>query len=464
MFADQLWEAVLGELELTISKANFTTWFKNTFIADIDGNSAIVGVPNAFTKAWLENKYNDNIIAAINKSSQGKITTVVYKVSANKPARASLADATTDDSPAVLSTNSKIQTDTKQTTTTNEKTNSFNLNPKYTFQSFIVGKGNDLATAAAKAVVDRPGEVYNPLFLYGGVGLGKTHLLQAIGNAILEKTPSSRVVYINSEKFVNDYINSIKRGNVDELKKYYRTVDVLLIDDIQFIAGKEQTQEEFFHTFNELHQKNRQIVMTSDRPPKAIAEVEQRLISRFEWGMIADISVPDLETRYAILEAKCNSKNFDLSPEILSYVAENIQSNIRELEGALNRIIAYHQLNNSKLTLETVKNVLGSLSLSAKKSGLTPKKIANKVSEFYDISMDDLVGSCRRKEMVIPRQIVMWLLREELKSSYPSIGQELGGRDHTTAIHACNKIENEIKNNSKIKSDIDLIRQQLYAS
>lgn len=457
MIANQLWEAVLGELELSLSKANFTTWFKSTFIYSIDDDSIIIGVPNAFTKAWLENKYHDHISAAINKSSQGKVKEVIYKVAISKDV---------SDKPSELRVNTAGETApvvAKKSTATTEQ-NKFDLNPKYTFKTFIVGKGNDLATATAKAVVDRPGEVYNPLFLYGGVGLGKTHLLQAIGSALLEKNPRSRIVFVNTEKFVNDFINSIKRGATDNFKKHYRTADALLVDDIQFIAGKEQTQEEFFHTFNELHQKNKQIVLTSDRPPKAIAEVEQRLISRFEWGMIADISVPDLETRYAILEAKCAEKSVSLSPDILSYVAENIQNNVRELEGALNRIIAYHQLNNTELTLEMVQSVLGSLSLSAKKSGLTPKKIVSKVADFYDISITNLIGSCRRKELVGPRQIVMWLMREELKSSYPSIGQEIGGRDHTTAIHAYNKIETEIKTNSKIKSDIELIRQQLYAS
>jgi chromosomal replication initiator protein len=456
MLTNQLWETVLGELELTISKANFTTWFKNTFIYSLDGESVVIGVPNAFTKAWLENKYHSYILTALNKSSQGKIANIIYKVASPKEAPvkplASIQGALAETAPAAPTANEET------------KENKFNLNPKYTFKSFIVGKGNDLATAAAKAVVDRPGEVYNPLFLYGGVGLGKTHLLQAVGNALLEKNPNIKVVYLNTEKFVNDFINSIKHGRTDELKKYYRTVDVLLIDDIQFIAGKEQTQEEFFHTFNELHQKNKQIVMTSDRPPKAIAEVEQRLISRFEWGMIADVGVPDMETRYAILESKCNEKGIELLPEVVSYIAENIQNNIRELEGALNRIIAYKQLNNAEISLSVAQNVLGSLSLSAKKSGLTPKKIINKVAGFYDISVNDLVGSCRRKELVVPRQIVMWLMREELRSSYPSIGQELGGRDHTTAIHACNKIEGEIKENNKIKSDIELLRQQLYAS
>lgn len=460
MLTNQLWDAVLGELELTISKANFTTWFKNTFIYSVDDNSLVVGVPNAFTKAWLENKYHDHILTALNKSSQGKIDSVIYKVATNKEQNPEQVKN------HISSSNRQEGRESAGASEENIKPtqNTFNLNPKYTFETFIVGKGNDLATAAANAVVNKPGEVYNPLFLYGGVGLGKTHLLQAVGNALLAKDPKIKIVYLNTEKFVNDFINSIKRGTTDELKKYYRTVDVLLIDDIQFIAGKEQTQEEFFHTFNELHQKNKQIVMTSDRPPKAIAEVEQRLISRFEWGMIADIGVPDMETRYAILEAKCHEKNITLSPEIIAYVSENIQNNVRELEGALNRIIAYQQLNNAEITLESVKNVLGSLSLSAKKSGLTPKKIATKVADFYDISISDLVGSSRRKELVFPRQITMWLMREELKSSYPSIGQELGGRDHTTAIHACNKINEQIKNDNKTKSDIELIRQQLYAS
>jgi len=461
MLTNQLWDAVLGELELNISKANFTTWFKNTFIHSIDENSAVIGVPNAFTKAWLENKYHDHILSALNKSSQGKIDSVIYKVSSNK-------EQNPEQIKNHISSSENNEATEQENAIASEKNvsnlNNFNLNPKYTFDSFIVGKGNDLATAAANAVVNKPGEVYNPLFLYGGVGLGKTHLLQAIGNALLAKDPKIKIVYLNTEKFVNDFINSIKKGTTDELKKYYRTVDVLLIDDIQFIAGKEQTQEEFFHTFNELHQKNKQIVMTSDRPPKAIAEVEQRLISRFEWGMIADIGVPDMETRYAILEAKCHEKDISLSPDILAFVSENIQNNIRELEGALNRIIAYQQLNNTAITLEAVQNVLGSLSLSAKKSGLTPKKIATKVADFYDIAISDLVGSSRRKELVFPRQITMWLMREELKSSYPSIGQELGGRDHTTAIHACNKITDQIKNDNKTKSDIELIRQQLYAS
>ncbi|PIZ98371.1 MAG: chromosomal replication initiator protein DnaA [Candidatus Magasanikbacteria bacterium CG_4_9_14_3_um_filter_32_9] len=455
MISEQLWESVLGELELTISKANFTTWFKNTFIVSLDNDSVVIGVPNAFTKAWLENKYNVHIISALNKNCSSKINNILYKVVARGP-------ISTEVGKAVIAPPTAIDQPKNEPVAGQS---GFGLNPKYKFESFIVGRGNDLATAAAKAVVERPGEVYNPLFLYGGVGLGKTHLLHAIGSGILAKNPKAKIVCINSEHFVNDFINSIKRGMTDDLKRHYRSADVLLIDDIQFIAGKEQTQEEFFHTFNELHQKNKQIVLTSDRPPKAIAEIEQRLISRFEWGMIADISTPDLETRCAILESKCAERGFSICPEIIAYIAENVQNNIRELEGALNRIIAYHQLNNtSSLSLDIVQNVLGSLSLSVKKSGLTPKKITTKVADYFDISTANLVGISRRKELVVPRQIVMWLMREELKSSYPSIGQELGGRDHTTAIHACNKIENEMKINSKLKSDIDLIRQQLYAS
>ncbi|MCR4280648.1 MAG: chromosomal replication initiator protein DnaA [Candidatus Komeilibacteria bacterium] len=464
MHTNQLWETVLGELELSISKANFTTWFKNTFILSMDEDGVVVGVPNAFTKAWLENKYHQHIVDALGKSSRGNIKNVVYRVAAlteqpQTSERVVSVEVNNSNNPA---TSSPILASGARSD--GSASSPYGLNPKYTFQSFIVGKGNDLATAAARAVVDRPGEVYNPLFLYGGVGLGKTHLLQAVGNAMLETNPKAKIIYINSERFVNDFINSIKKGTMDELKKYYRSADALLIDDIQFIAGKEQTQEEFFHTFNDLHQKNKQIVLTSDRPPKAIAEIEQRLISRFEWGMIADISLPNLETRYAILEAKCSERNIEIAPDIISFIAENVQNNIRELEGALNRIIAYKQLNNTSLTLDVVQGVLGSLSLSAKKSGLTPKKILTRVASFYDIAMDDLLGSSRRKELVVPRQIAMWLMREELKSSYPAIGQEFGGRDHTTAIHACNKIEDAAKTDGKMKSDIDLLRQQLYAS
>ncbi|MCD4760389.1 chromosomal replication initiator protein DnaA, partial [bacterium] len=318
------------------------------------------------------------------------------------------------------------------------------------------------AQAAAQAAAQKPGEIYNPLFIYGGVGLGKTHLVQAVGNYILAKNPEKKILYINSEKFTNDFIFAIKSGQTDKFKARYRNIDVLLIDDIQFIAGKEQTQEEFFHTFNALHQNNKQIVISSDRPPKAIREIESRLISRFEWGMIADISFPDLETRMAILEIKCQAKGYDLDPKIIHYIAESIQENIRELEGALNRTIAFHQLNNTTPTLESVKSILGGISANPRKAGLTSKRLIRTITEFYDITLENLLGASRKKELVVPRQITMFLMREELKASYPNIGREIGGRDHTTAMHACIKITALIEVDERIKNDVLVLRQKIY--
>jgi chromosomal replication initiator protein len=452
---DKTWENVLAELELLISKANFTTWFKNTFIISTDENEAVVGVPNAFTKVWLEKKYHDKITTALENVLSKNNLQVIYRVG-NKDNLANASKETTR--PADVETaavhNSNNGSD--------QVVARFGLNPDYTFDNFVVGPGNELAQAAAHASAQKPGALYNPLFIYGGVGLGKTHLVQAIGNAILAKHPNKKVLYINSEKFTNDFIFAIRNGKTDQFKEKYRNIDVLLIDDIQFITGKEQTQEEFFHTFNALHQNNKQIVISSDRPPKAIPAVESRLISRFEWGMIADISFPDLETRMAILEIKAQDKNYKLDKEIISFVAENIQENIRELEGALNRIIAFHQLNNTTPTLESVKSILGGISTNPKKAGLTSKRLLSAVAIFFDIEMVDLLGASRKKELVVPRQISMFLMREELKASYPNIGQDIGGRDHTTAMHACIKISKLIDSDDKIKNDVAVLRQKIY--
>ena len=445
---DQLWQAVLGELELNISKANFTTWFKNTFIGSQEGEQVVVATPNAFTKTWLEKKYSDQILKALKNITNEAIRKVSFIVQAGKPVSARQPiDAVT---PRVEKSSESVEL------------NKFGLNKKYTFENFIIGKGNELASAAARAVTQRLGEVYNPLFIYGGVGLGKTHLVQAVGNELLKTNPKLRILYITSEKCTNDYVQSIKTGQTENFKRAYRNVDVLLVDDIHFMSGKEQTQEEFFHTFNALHQNNKQIVLSSDRPPKAIPDIEQRLVSRFEWGMTADIGAPDFETRIAILEAKCQEKGYNLDAEVIEYLAENVQNNVRELEGALNRIIGYHDLNKSTPNLESTKQVLQALTSSSARTNLTPKKIIQIVSSYFDISIDNLIGSCRRKEMVVPRQIVMYLMREEINSSYPSIGQELGVRDHTTAIHACNKIGLVMEKDEKIKNDIGIIKQRLY--
>lgn len=453
---EKTWQSVLGQLELLISRANFTTWFKNTFLAEFNNEQVVVGVPNSFTKVWLEKKYHDHITKALEDTLSKSNLQVIYRVE-NKENLANFSKK-----PEVTPQNETVVVHNNNNNNNNRNNNKYGLNQSYSFNTFIVGPGNELAQAAAMAAAQKPGEMYNPLFIYGGVGLGKTHLAQAVGNYILAKNPQKKVLYINSEKFTNDFIFAIKSGQTDEFKNIYRNVDVLLIDDIQFIAGKEQTQEEFFHTFNALHQNNKQIVISSDRPPKALGGIENRLISRFEWGMIADISFPDLETRVAILEVKCQQKNYQLEKELVHLVAESIQENIRELEGALNRIIAFHQLNNTKPSIESVRSLLGGISTNPKKAGLTSKKLLKIVSEFFDISMDDLLGASRKKELVMPRQIAMYLMREQLKASFPNIGQEIGQRDHTTAMHACLKISDLLNTDERLKNDLAVLKQKLY--
>ena len=450
MTNEELWQAILGELELSLSKANFTTWFKNTHIIEQDENKIVVAVPNAFTKAWLENKYNKFIIDALKNISQNKLSEVFYKVTTKPETQNNLV-------------NLKQIIKSKIEESTEEATNDNGLNPKYTFEKFIVGKSNELAHAAAKAVAKKPGGAYNPLFIYGGVGLGKTHLLQAIGHEILNKNPKTKLLYVTSEKFTNEFIQAVRGGKMKNFQNKYRDLDVLIIDDIQFIAGKEQTQEQLFHTFNDLYQNNKQIVLSSDRTPKSIPNLEQRLESRFEWGMIVDISKPDLETKIAIIQAKLQERNFSLNNKIIEYLANNIDNNIRELEGVLNRIIAHCQLmKNKNINLDDVKNIIQTINLHIPKNSLTSKKIIKTVADFYEISVEDVIGESRKKELVVPRQIIMYLMREEINASFPNIGHELGNRDHTTAMHAYNKIKKEVSKNEKIKTDIILIKQKLY--
>ena len=453
-----LWSAVLGELELALSKASFTTWLKNTFIMHNEGGRVTIGVPNTFSQAWLKQKYHQQIYKIIQGKSEERIKEIVYKVQTMRGFEEQVEQLKKEPQ--------KIEG--RATTQTESRTNSFEvyngINSKYTFDSFVVGKNSELARAAAQAVANNPGTTYNPLFIYGGVGLGKTHLMQAIGNQVLSQNPNKKIVYATCEQFTNDFISSIQAGNPERFTSLYRTADVLLIDDIQFLTGKEGTQDAFFHTFNDLHQKNKQVVITSDRPPKAIATLEDRLLSRFEWGMIADISQPDLETRIAILEAKCRDKQFELEREIIQYITMNIQNNIRELEGALNKIIAYYQLNQIEPTLESVKSVLFSLSNSSRKNdSVTIKKLLETVGDFYEIEHAELLGKSREKRYAFPRQIIMYLMREELRYSYPTIGAEIGGRDHTTAMHAYSKISNVVEHDEKVRQEINLLKQKLYA-
>lgn len=449
MSPEQIWQTALGQLEVALSKANFTTWFKNTALTALEDGRVTILVPNTFTKAWFEKKYHRTILETLQPLIGKPIREIIYQVGGKPQAF-----------PASFPTPAATLVSQPSATPRNGIAAENGLNPRYTFASFIVGKGNELAHAAARAVAARPGEAYNPLFIYGGVGLGKTHLLQAIGNEILARNPAFKLLYVTCETFTNEFIHAVRGGHAKKFKDTYRGVDMLLIDDIQFISGKDGTQEELFHTYNTLHQNNKQMIISSDRPPKSIPALEARLLSRLEWGMIADIGMPDFETRVAILEAKCQERAYQLEKPIVSYIATVVQHNVRELEGALNKIIAFHQLKNIPPTLEFVKKFLAA-SQPARKS-TTPKQILQTVSLYFDLPSEDLLGKSREKRLAFPRQIIMYLLREELKASYPAIGQELGGRDHTTAMHAYSKIVKEVEEDPKLKQDIELIKQRLY--
>lgn len=456
MTNQQLWQAVLGELELALSKANFTTWFRQTAISSNDNQRVVVVVPNTFTQTWLEKKYHVNILKTLKKLTNNEIKEVLYKVEAIKNVYQPV-----EAEPTVTIEQLQVQRPVQQAPAT--VTTEFGINSKFGFDNFVVGKHNELAHAASQAVAKAPGVTYNPLFIYGGVGLGKTHLVQAIGNHVLRDNPNAKILYASCEKFTNDFIHMVKQGRANEFQQKYRGVDVLLIDDIQFITGKEGTQEAFFHTFNTLHQNNKQIVITSDRPPKAIATLEARLQSRFECGLIADISYPDVETRMAILQTKCQEKRVDLEPSILQYLAENIQDNVRELEGALNRIMAQHQLQDQVPTVDSVKKMLVGMKLSGNKKAITPRELINLVAEFYGVALPDILGVSRKKALVVPRQITMYLLREEMRKSFPQIGEELGGRDHTTAMHAYEKVSRLLQEDEQLKQEITSLKQRLYA-
>ncbi len=464
----EIWQAVLAEFELSISKANFTTWFGNTGISNFENGHATVCVPNTFAKSWLEKKYHSDLVKSLERVTGKPIKKVEYRVENIKNVVEKECVLTPPPQADPAPHHSHIQNHPIRNVAPQHHVMStagarYGLNSKYVFETFIVGKGNELAHAAAQAVASRPGDAYNPLFIYGGVGLGKTHLLQAIAHKMLETNPNLRILYVSSEKFTNEFVSAVKEGRAKEFKERYRNVDLLLIDDIQFIGGKEQTQEEFFHTFNELHQQSKQVVLTSDRPPKQIPALEDRLRSRFEWGMIVDVSAPDVETRSAILQAKAQEKNFPLPEDAAYLIAVSVQSNIRELEGALNKIIAYHELKNIEPTKETVKAMLATIETQSIKKSVTPRDIIFAVIKHFGLTEEDIKGKSREKKLSFPRQIIMFMLREELQLSYPAIGDELGGRDHTTAMHAHNKINREVESDAKLKQDMDVIKQYLYA-
>jgi chromosomal replication initiator protein len=459
MDAKQVWRAALGELQVSLSPANFETWLRDTELVDVDEQRFRIAVPNGFAKDWLESRYRSLI-------SQTLARIVGYSVQVEfvigpTPENPVEVDETRA-APLTNGAGQRQQVRLEPTRVGGEGGSTY-LNPRYTFANFIVGSANRLAHAASLSVAERPGHAYNPLFLYGGVGLGKTHLMHAIGNQVIAKFPRKRVVYATSEKFTNEFIASIQQGKIDEFRARYRRIDLLLIDDIQFIADKERTQEEFFHTFNAIHEDSKQIVLSSDRPPKAIVTLEERLRSRFEWGLIADLTAPDLETRIAILRAKAEEGAVPITSDVIEFIARKVVSNIRELEGALNRIVAYASMGAMPIGIELATAVLSNVLYNPKKRQVTPERIARVVSEYYSVPMDALQGQKRDKSIVVPRQIAMFLMREETDVSLLRIGAELGGRDHSTVLHACDKINREVAVNDELRREIAAVRELIYA-
>lgn len=460
MDAKQVWRATLGELQVSLSQANYETWLKDTALVAVDEERFTVAVPNGFAKDWLENRYKSLIAQTLARVVGYSVNvefevreldsdeTVEAEAPAASPGPQPMAEATVRVAPGRVG---------------GTEGGGVSLNSRYAFRSFIVGSANRLAHAASLSVAERPGQAYNPLFLYGGVGLGKTHLMHAIGNAVVGRFPRKRVVYATSEKFTNEFINSIQHGRIDDFRARYRRIDVLLIDDIQFIADKERTQEEFFHTFNAIHEDGKQIVLSSDRPPKQITTLEERLRSRFEWGLIADLTAPDLETRIAILRTKAEAQGVRVDADALESIARKVASNIRELEGALNRIAAYASMQGMPITMDLAQAVLSNVLYKPQKRAVTPERIAIAVSDYYGVDMEQLKGKKRDRAIVVPRQIAMYLMRIETDVSLLRIGAELGGRDHSTVLHACDKIDKEAARNEDLRRELAAVRDLIYA-
>ena len=455
----KVWKNSLSEIEVTVSKANFTTWFKNTFIIDYKKGVFIIGVPTFFVEDWLKKKYIDQIRNALENQSGEKVKTVRFKIATPEAYQIAIPDQTKFIHNPVDKSISKKPTLTEQKSLPKNST----LNNIYLFENFVVGPSNQLAHAASDAVAKTPGSVYNPLFIYGESGLGKTHLMQAIGHQILTNDPNKKILYVSTETFVNDFIQAVEvgSGRAKDFKNRYRTVDILLIDDIQFLSGKESTQEEFFHTFNHLHQNNKQVVLTADRFPKAIKGLEKRLQTRFEGGMVADISQPDIETRAAILKRKSARYVTSVDDEVINFIAENIKSSIRELEGALTKVIAMAELKKVAPTKELAAEVLNKI-IEISRTIITPELVIKVICKHYSVPKEDLLGRKRTKDIVTPRQVLMYLMRHEINLSFPLIGKEMGGKDHTTIMHGCNKIEAEMSLNPKLKEDIATIKDSIH--
>ncbi|WP_068778601.1 chromosomal replication initiator protein DnaA [Paenibacillus sp. GM2] len=441
----EIWQNILSIINTKLSKPSFDTWFKATKVVSIDDHSIVISAPTTFAVEWLESRYT-KLVATTVYEYLGKQVDVSFVIEESAPP---------EQPPVYKEPQAPVQT---------EESISHMLNPKYTFDTFVIGSGNRFAHAASLAVAEAPARAYNPLFLYGGVGLGKTHLMHAIGHYILEHSPSSKVVYISSEKFTNEFINAIRDNRAESFRNKYRNIDILLIDDIQFIAGKESTQEEFFHTFNALHEERKQIIISSDRPPKEIPTLEERLRSRFEWGLITDIQPPDLETRIAILRKKAKAENLDIPNEAMMYIANQIDTNIRELEGALIRVVAYSSLINQDITTHLAAEALKDIIPSSRPKMITIQDIQQRVGEYFNLKMEDFKARKRTKAIAFPRQIAMYLSRELTDFSLPKIGDAFGGRDHTTVIHAHEKISQQVKNDQELNKVINNITEKIKNS
>lgn len=444
----ELWKAALAQLQLTISAANFATWFRGTKVNLIDGDVIEVGCPNPFTKGWLEERYYKQITKALSdvlgRPVEARFTILPGGEKVKAPTPAPLFDVAEEEKNKTL-----------------KKLAEARLNPRYTLTNFVIGNNNQLAYAVAQAIIASPGKVYNPFFLYGGVGVGKTHLMQAVGHEVLKNFPERSVVYCTGEAFTNEMIEAIQNRRTSTFRNKYREVDLLLIDDIQFIAGRDSTQEEFFHTFNALHGAGRQVVMTSDRPPKEIAKLEERLRSRFEWGMIADIQAPDKDMRVAILSFKCRELGIELPFEVANLLAERVVS-VRDLEGALMRIVTTAQLSNEPITLELAQRVLGVSAEAPRRKAVNPKEVLDKVAEEFALKVSDLRGARRYKEVVLPRQLTMYLLRTDFELPLMRVAEMLGGRDHTTVMHGVEKFGHLIQEDKTLQERVEAIRDRLY--
>lgn len=455
-----LWQAVLGEIELSVSRGNFITWFKNTTLLRHEDDYVIIGVPNVFIKQQLERKYNELIADTLRKNGAAPAK-IEYKIQSTPIKKAP------EEEPVHLAHPERQQSMERVTASARPQPNALvrgyrqGLNERYTFENFIVGSGNELAYAACQAVAAQPGTKYNPLFLYGGVGIGKTHLIQAVGNTVLLNNPDARVVYVSSEQFVQEFVDALRFKKNTDFADYYRSADVLIVDDVQFLAGKEKIQEEFFHTFNAIHQANHQIIISSDKPPREIPTLEERLRSRFVWGMSIDMQTPDFETRCAILQTKADVHGVELTPDVTEYLATNVQTNIRELEGALNQLLAFCEMRGLAPDMTVASSLLGASQTRPKH--LSAKQIIERTARHFQVPMEDIMGPKRDKDIVVPRQVAMYMLRSELHLSFPKIARELGRKDHTTAIHSIEKIEKESRLDADLRTAIAQIKERLYA-